>query len=213
MSITAKDLPASVLTKKQVKTFRKDYMEGKDRMSIVAEVRYDDECGNGHNSFAITADIRRNGREESFGCCHDEVAKHFPDLAPLLKWHLTSSDGPMHYIANSVYHVLEHGPKYAWVYFTGQADPLNIGKAGERLIGYKDAEDARKAEGQPGYRLVWDEKSSKVRNLDYARSSAVWPDATDEDLTAPGLEQRLIDRHPALMAEFKQAVESLGFVY
>jgi hypothetical protein len=32
-------------------------------------------------------------------------------------------------------------------------------------------------------------------------------------LTAPGLEQRLMDRLPALLAEFKAAVESLGFTF
>ena len=34
-----------------------------------------------------------------------------------------------------------------------------------------------------------------------------------EDLTAPGLEERLLARLPALMAEFRAAVESLGFVW
>ena len=60
---------------------------------------------------------------------------------------------------------------------------------------------------------MWDEKSAKVANLDHARSTAVWPDATDEDLLAPGLEMRLQARLPRLMEEFRAAVESLGFVY
>lgn len=41
--------------------------------------------------------------EDSGGCIHDEVAKHFPELAHLIKWHLSSTDGPMHYVANTVY--------------------------------------------------------------------------------------------------------------
>ena len=61
--------------------------------------------------------------------------------------------------------------------------------------------------------MVWDEKTAKEANLDHARSSAVWPDATDEDLLTPGLETRLQARLPRLMKEFKAAVESLGFVY
>jgi hypothetical protein len=60
---------------------------------------------------------------------------------------------------------------------------------------------------------VWIIDEGKARELDHARSSAVWPDATDEDLTAPGLEARLLARLPVLMVEFKNAVESLGLVY
>jgi hypothetical protein len=81
------------------------------------------------------------------------------------------------------------------------------------LVGYERADKAKEAEGQPGYRVVWDEKTAKEANLDHARSSAVWPDATDEDLLAPGLEMRLLARLPRLMDEFRVAVELLGFVY
>ena len=45
------------------------------------------------------------------------------------------------------------------------------------------------------------------------RSSAVWPEATDEDLLATGLEGRLQARLPRLIEEFRTAIESLGFVY
>ena len=48
-------------------------------------------------------------------------------------------------------------------------------------------------------------------NLEYARNSAVWHDATDEDLALDGLEDRLMARLPYLMAEFRCAMESLGF--
>jgi hypothetical protein len=73
---------------------------------IKAEVRFDDECGNGHDSFAITGEIYIPSRRdcEACGCLHDEVAQAFPDLAPYVRWHLTSTDGPMHYMANAIYH-------------------------------------------------------------------------------------------------------------
>ncbi|TFZ81465.1 hypothetical protein [Candidatus Macondimonas diazotrophica] len=102
-------LPESVLTKKQSKTFTKkiEYL-GKPSY-MVCTVRYDDECGNGHNSFAITADIYWDvkGVYRNFiagGCLHDEIYKYFPNLRKYIKWHLVSSDGPMHYVANSLYH-------------------------------------------------------------------------------------------------------------
>jgi hypothetical protein len=55
----------------------------------------------------------------------------------------------------------------------------------------------------------------KARELNAARRSAIWPEATDEELCAPPdvLRARLLERLPALMQKFKAAVESLGFVY
>ena len=210
----------SILTKKQVKVFKKAYREDGREYVLIAKVRYDEEWGNGYNTFAITGEIWRanNGQPigrdcESCGCIHEDIAKRLPELAPYIKWHLTSSDGPMHYIDNTVYHAQSYGPWYAWVYYTGPQDPLGIENVRERLLGYERADKARKVEGQPGYRVVWDEKTAKEANLDHARSSAVWPEATDEDLLATGLEGRLQARLPRLIEEFRTAIESLGFVY
>ena len=58
---------------------------------------------------------------------------------------------------------------------------------------------------------AWSE--GKARDLDAARNAAVWPEATDEELTAPGLKERLEARLPALLVEFRAAVESLGFTW
>lgn len=71
--------------------------------TITASIRFDDECSNGHASCAITADIKRNGRYVAGGCCHDEIRLAFPELAPFISWHLSGTDGPMHYIANAKY--------------------------------------------------------------------------------------------------------------
>jgi hypothetical protein len=72
---------------------------------IAATVRFDDSCSNGHNSFSIAGQIWIPGRRdvEACGCIHDEIAKAFPELVPLIRWHLTSTDGPMHYVGNAVY--------------------------------------------------------------------------------------------------------------
>jgi hypothetical protein len=166
----------SKLTKHQSKTYGpKLYTEHGSQFQIMAEVRYDDQCGNGHNTFAITAKIdEKRGnqwRDYSGGCCHDEVVKHFPKLAPYIKWHLCSSDGPMHYVANTIYHA-----------------------------GNRDHNGRTKG---------------KERDLAAARACAIWPDATDEQLCSEPeeLKRLLIERLPALLAEFKTAVESLGFTY
>ena len=72
------------------------------------EIRFDDCCGNGKNSFAITGNVTRgnSGRDGDWlagGCLHDDIAAIFPELAPLIRWHLFDDAGPMHYIANAVY--------------------------------------------------------------------------------------------------------------
>ena len=86
----------------------RQYQEGGEKFRIRVNIRFDDDCRNGHNTFAITGDIdewRRGAfREYSGGCIHDEIAKHFPELKPFIRWHLVSSDSPMHYIANTIYH-------------------------------------------------------------------------------------------------------------
>lgn len=59
--------------------------------------------------FSITGDCYRQAKgnnrwmEDSFGCLHDEISKHFPEMKQYIKWHLVSVDSPMHYIANSLY--------------------------------------------------------------------------------------------------------------
>lgn len=174
MTITSE----SKLTKSQKKTFS---AEDSDGNVYIARVRFDDECGNGHNTFSVTCDVydrdRANGDASvtnksgkrrwlgSCGCCHDDVRKRFPKLAPLIKWHLTSTDGPMHYIANTRYHA-----------------------------GWRDG-------------MLFLEQHA---NLDAARSCAVAPDATREQLVS---EEWLKARLPALLAEFRKDVESLGFTW
>ncbi len=119
-------------------------------LDLTINIRYDDECGNGHNTFAITGTT-----PDTCGCIHDVIVRAMPELEPLIKWHLMSSDGPLHYIANAVYH-------------------------------------------------------AECGNLNAARRTAIWPDATLDQLQD---EDALNARLPALIAEFKVAMESLGFTF
>lgn len=182
-------------------------------------------CGNGHNSFSITATIYENGCDVAGGCCHEEVAKHFPELAPFIKWHLTSTDGPMHYVANTLFHA---GDKDCWGLrkgefrqHTSRGPHQNGGVAGVpnwvlRLPDRAERDVYSPTKPAPVV-LEWEPEGrmgeGKERDLNAARHCAVWPEATDEELTAPGLEERLIARLPALMQAFKADVESLGLIY
>lgn len=218
-------MTASVLTKNQKKKYGpRTYQEDGRTYRITATVRYDDEFGNGHNSFSITAHIDckigNRGHEYRDGCCHTEIAKQFPELAPLIKWHLCSSDGPMHYIANTLYHA---GDRDAYGLRKGEVRQIKSGKTGLPVWKIKELPyEARMvyAEEKPApitleYEPCGRVGEGKARDLEAARRSAIWPEASDADLMVEPeeLKRKLEERLPALLEEFRTAVESLGFTY
>lgn len=275
---------ASALTKKQTKHFTKAINYHGEPATITAKVRWDDECNNGRNSFAVTATITAtgtrkgrggyySGREIACGCLHDEVAEHFPELAHLIKWHLCAADGPMHYLANTIYLAGDRdssgrraGEPSSWEHVVQFGDNpikhnlrasfakfLQAGAASGFAFQIVKHEHAKET-GSNAYRFKpkftfdgygdkWHEcpfdleseaqdflvalktcapkfmeiptawSEGKARELDGARRAAVWPDATDEDLTAPGLRERLLARLPELLAALRKDIEAAGFVW
>ena len=138
------NLPVSKWVRSQffTRTVRDFKHEGKIIRKLEILVRYDDDCNNGYNMFNVTG-IANDCRS----CMRKLIASAFPDLAPLLKWDLVTSYGPIHYFHNTHYY------------------------ASQRYL-----------------------QSS-------GRSSA-------------DIERRELEKHlPLVMAEFKQAMESLGFEY
>lgn len=212
----------SILVKHQKKGWgEKIYQEHGETLRIRPVVRYDDECGNGHNSFSITASIdRKNGRgnwvEYAGGCCHEDIAKHFPELAPYIKWHLCASDGPMHYFANTMYLA---GDKDCYGLKKGEVHHIRNGRTGkicwvledqtalEKYVdSYTKPEGVRVLEYVPLTRIG----EGKVPELEAARRTAIWPEATLEQLQS----KEELEKHLAkIIPEFKEAVESLGFIY
>lgn len=196
-------------------------IEGYGRNAALrVEVRFDDECRNGHNTFTITAEVRIPGRRdiEACGCLHEDIAEVFPELAPLIKWHLVSSDGPMHYLANTLYHASDRDH---WGLRKGERRQIRNGKTGQlawKLSGhdlpqYVDS-DERPLEQAVLYYEPWEHVGEgKERELDKARACAVWPEATDEELMAPDLEKKLIARLPQLLKDFRLAMEDAGFLW
>ena len=225
----------STLVKRQRRKLGpKVYTENGENYRITATVRHDDECGNGHNSFSVTGEIeRKQGRrwlEDSGGCIHDEIARHFPEIAHLIKWHLCSTNGPLHYVDNTVYLAgdrdhnggREGEPMWSDFYVRPESGGLLVewpeeGQnpiLGPKVQAFKTrqaAQDVADAHGRAKVvEFVTRWHDGKERQLDAARCSAVWPDATDEELTAPGLKERLEERLPALLADFRADVEAFG---
>lgn len=270
------ELPKSVLVKRQIKTMEKTYVENGTTYRIQVEIRFDDSCGNGHNTFSITGTISEKlpvnrWREYSGGCIHDDIIKHFPELAPFIKWHLVSTDGPMHYLANTMYHasnrdcwgklkgepaqyrtsikfgsfpiVFSDKPEEFYKFLESSKDYnfdiIEIEHEKESSYNFKPKYTFN-GYGAKWYQCPFDSKEEasqflealkfhnpvfiktvsmvgegKERDLNAARMSAVWPEATDDQLTAEPevLKQMLVNRLPNLMKEFKSAIESLGFTY
>lgn len=269
----------SILTKNQKKVFTAlgVTLDGQ-KVDVIATVRYDDECNNGHNSFSITGDVYKAGKRSDSayimgGCIHEVIAKKFPDLKPLIKWHLCNSDMPIYYYANTMYHArdrthegkeigeavsfdtkfkfvnfpftFKEQSKGFWQYLNEVGDFNNISvepvqyDGGGSYTAYSDnysltgfikenepkkwylapfksrdeAKEFLEALQLSPYEFVknpvkWCEAVEP--NIKAARSCAIWEDATIEQLQSKeALEARL----PALMEEFRTAVESLGFTY
>lgn len=86
-----------------VRTKSKPFVEGGKPYVITVKYGIDADFAARHNQapyFSITASIvTKRGSDVSGGMIHDEIEKHFPELAHLTKWHLVG----MHYVANSTY--------------------------------------------------------------------------------------------------------------
>lgn len=79
--------------------------------NLVIKIRLNDECKNGHQDFAITADLYTgSGRGDrnmiSCGCLHDEILKHAPQFKMFVDLHLCDYDGvPTYAVGNGFYHI------------------------------------------------------------------------------------------------------------
>lgn len=255
-------------------------------LHVKADVRFDDQCNNNREYFSITGYVRgtriSNGKSVaksgdlgiiSCGCAHDQITAAFPELIPFIKWHLTSTDGPMYYIANTVYHAsdrdyngLKEGePSKNPVHIANSVKFDNVPIAHKLKRNFAEFLKTRLGTGDfsivsiahvktdssdydfdpkwtlVGYGEKWHEcpfdtqqeaqnfadalnnckahfteypklfGKGKARDLDSARSCAVWPEATEAELLAPGLDDRLKGRLSVLMIEFKNDMAALGF--
>jgi hypothetical protein len=151
-------------------------------------------------------------RDISCGCLHDDIEKHCPELAPLIKWHLCSADGvPMHYIPNTVY--LAGDRDYNGLH-TGEERQLTIdGKPVWRVANTRSGRVASETKPEPEL-VYWEPEyivgTGKVRELEAAREAARWPEATNEQLCSDNLKELLEARLPALQAAFKADMVKFG---
>ncbi len=147
-----------------------------------------------------------------------EIERYFPELAPLIKWHLTDPlTGPMHYIANTLFLAgnRDHnglvegeqqvilGPNKIPTWVLQSVPPINT-----RLT-QEEKPDPVKLEWVKWTRIG----EGKERDFATARLTAVWPEATEAELSLPPHELRelLEARLPQLMIDFNNMLKSIGF--
>jgi len=211
------------------RVFRKEYTKNGQQYKLKVTVRWNDKCGNGHNDFSITGTqweymtyhLPHRWVDACGGCIHEIIAEQFPELEPYIKWHLCGSNGPMYYIANTVYLA---GDRDCNGLLKGESRQIRNGRTGKlcwMLEHHPDIPNTVEADEAPPTVVVlkyvpWCRiGDGKERQLDAARGAAVWPEATDEQLMLPKeeLTKLLEARLPSLMTEFRKDVESLGFTW
>lgn len=214
------------IPRRQTKEYSSEWIEGRRsfRLVTVCELTLTSSTG----CFSITSNLFEGSKREASGMLDDLIEEHLPEVALLLKWSFYSreKDGWSPLLANTIY-------------LAGNRDCHGLGE-GEIMYGSATAhaiggipakadwcEQYRRPDAaipldmiDPNYvgsiesvlleRIVR-RGTGKDRELDAARRTAIWLEATDEELMAPDLEQRLLDRLPGLFVEFTAAMTDLGF--
>lgn len=92
------------------KQFVVEYEENATNYKLVVNYGFN-KIGEQEPYFSITADLfYKNiycGKDiwklTACGCLHDLIGKYAPEIFPLVKWHLTDKNGPMHYKDNGMF--------------------------------------------------------------------------------------------------------------
>lgn len=76
----------------------KFFIENKEEYRITVTISLDDDCHNNMCDWSVTADIRQKDQQGTYveymgGCCHGEVAKHFPELAKFIPYNMIKDFG------------------------------------------------------------------------------------------------------------------------
>lgn len=115
------------------------YTDGDMQREAVVEYGFDLKFANSTNQdphFSVTVSHAGGG-----GADHEFIAKHFPKIAPFLRWHLTSTGEPMHYAANGTYWYLMAHNRGMWRRQSYDPDPIKA-FCSTILFGTADGDDA-----------------------------------------------------------------------
>ena len=113
------------------------YTENGYKYKIKTTISLDDD-------WSITADIRWKNKygiykEYMGGCCHDEIARHCPELAKFIPLHGCNHYGaPLYPVENGIYHVKRSGMFMAMEYLRiSEQECVELYKASEDKMYFK----------------------------------------------------------------------------
>ena len=122
----------------------KFFIENKEEYRITVTISLDDDCHNNMCDWSVTADIRQKDQQGTYveymgGCCHGEVAKHFPELAKFIPLHCSNHYGaPMYPVENGIYHVRRSGMSVAMEYLRiSEQECVELYKASEDKLYFR----------------------------------------------------------------------------
>lgn len=97
--------------KNTFQTVEKKYTVDGVKYKIIAEYGFRHIQGNSEPYFSITGstyyqDKNNKWMDDSGGCIHEKIVEHFPNLKPLIQFHLWGQNTqlPIYYIENGIYH-------------------------------------------------------------------------------------------------------------
>lgn len=113
-------------------TTTKNYFENGTVYRIEVKILLADKCKNNICDWSITADIyekERGGRFTlcTFGCCHEEILKHFPEFEQFVNLHLCDCYGaPLYAVENGFYHTKKSSKETAINYLRITEEEYNV---------------------------------------------------------------------------------------
>lgn len=121
--------------------------------------------------FSVTAEIREPRRHDisAGGCMHNDIAKYWPELRPIIALHLSDEYGvPMHAVANGLYH-LGYGeyskwdPKIAASHF--RTTEKEVGELKERIRSDSGHNGKKYAEEIKAMLPRWQDEAADALNI------------------------------------------------
>lgn len=155
----------------------KVYIESGETYRITATACLSDECKNGRCDFVVTADIDRkanNGRWVDYagGCCHEEIAKRFKNLQPIINLHLCNNLGqPMYPIENGMYFLKKEDKNTAMKYLRITDNEYNELKA---IVAINDKEYFRYSLYALGISKRWEDEAKAAIALLEELTGGTW---------------------------------------
>jgi hypothetical protein len=165
-------------------------------------LRYDDSCGNGRNTFSIALETKVNSNYQ-----RDSIRKVFPEYSNLLKWSMTSTDGPWGYM-DALYHAEDKRIEAKTSLEAAKVKVIAYKQENGHLPCREHASNyTRELQRLNTWAGIWADRLDKAEGPDLkaARVCAVAPEATLEQLQdVDWLKARL----PELIESFKADMDA-----